>query len=101
MPWTVNSLSIWSCESDGAVVWKQDLGEPIVAAPLATRRTVYVLTVSGVLRAFDSVTGRPLWRQDAMKTDDEDAVSSPVLSDGRLYVACGGKIYCWGDAPSP
>jgi outer membrane protein assembly factor BamB len=88
-------------ESDGAIVWKQDVGEPIVAAPLATRRAVYVLTVSGVLRAFDSVTGRPLWRQDAMKTDDEDAVSSPVLSDGRLYVACGGKIYCWGDEPSP
>jgi hypothetical protein len=88
-------------ESDGAIVWKQDVGEPIVAAPLATRRAVYVLTVSGVLRAFDSITGRPLWRQDAMKTDDEDAVSSPVLSEGRLYVACGGKIYCWGDAPSP
>jgi outer membrane protein assembly factor BamB len=88
-------------DSDGDVLWKRDLGEPIVASPVVTHRAVYVLTTSGTLFCLDASSGEITWRIDDLKNDDDDAYSSPALVDGRLYVASGGKLFCLGDKPQP
>ncbi len=87
-------------ETNGDVLWKRDLGEPIAASPVVTHRAVYVLTVSGTLHCLDAATGETNWRLDDLKNEDDDAYSSPALADGRLYVASGGKLYCLGDKPT-
>jgi outer membrane protein assembly factor BamB len=84
-------------DRDGDVLWKRDLGEPIVASPVVTHRAIYVLTVSGTFYCLDTTSGETIWRLDDLKNDDDDAYSSPALVDGRLYVASGGKLFCLGD----
>ncbi len=82
----------------GKPAWKQDLGEPAVTTPIVSGGRVFVLTIGGSLVALNANSGDILWRLDDLRSDDADVYSSPVLVDGRIYAASGGKLYCIGDA---
>jgi outer membrane protein assembly factor BamB len=86
-------------QASGDRLWKVDLGGPINASPIVAGGKVYVLTVSGLLACLSVEEGKELWRL-TLDVPDDDAYSSPTLSDGQLYVAAGGKLYCIGDKGS-
>jgi outer membrane protein assembly factor BamB len=86
-------------ERSGELRWKRDLDQPIVASPAVAGGKVYVLNTAGVLFCLSASDGTELWRFDEMETENLDAYASPTLAGGRLYVACGGKVYCIGERP--
>ena len=60
------------------------------ASPVSDGQRIYVVDNGGVLLAFDLKDGRQLWRKNLGTIQK----SSPVLADGKLYVATeNGKLY--------
>jgi outer membrane protein assembly factor BamB len=102
----------------GALIWKRELDGPIVTTPIVTSSVaqrpagagqeaamqqarggrVFVLTSGGTLFALDELSGEIVWRFDEIRAAAGDTFSSPVLAEGRIYAAIGGKLYCIGDS---
>jgi outer membrane protein assembly factor BamB len=93
-------LQLWSIDrAKGAVVWKRRLGGGNVKmrkhnmsspSPVTDGRTVWVMTGTGVLKAFD-FAGRELWSRDLQKDYGQFGLnwgyaSSPLLHDNSLFV---------------
>jgi len=94
------SLYLWSVgRDDGAVLWKRRLdnrdetkrkGNMSSPSPVTDGTTVWVMTGTGVLRAFD-FSGRELWSRDLQSDFGAFGIlhgysSSPLLHDSSLYV---------------
>lgn len=94
------SLYLWSVNrADGEVLWKRQLddrdeskrkGNMSSPSPVTDGSTVWVMTGTGVLRAFD-FSGRQLWSRSLQKEYGTFGIlhgysSSPLLHDGVLYV---------------
>jgi outer membrane protein assembly factor BamB len=94
------SLSLWSVNRNtGAVQWKRPLGGGNVRmrkqqmsspSPVTDGQLVWVMTGTGLLRAFD-FTGRELWMRDIQKDYGRFGIqwgyaSSPLLHDNSLFV---------------
>jgi outer membrane protein assembly factor BamB len=85
-------------QASGALVWKASMGAPIAASPVASGGKVFLLAVDGTLACLDAATGEQLWKLANYHGGDvDDAYASPVLFQGKLYVAVGGKVHCIGD----
>jgi len=95
-----NDLYLWSVNRiDGAVVWKKLLGGGNVKmrkqnmsspSPVTDGKSVYVMTGTGILKAFD-FDGKELWARDIQKDYGEFGLnwgyaSSPLLLDEALFV---------------
>lgn len=95
-----DNLALWSIDkTKGAVLWKQPLGGGNVKmrkqnmsspSPVTDGRAVYVMTGTGMLKAFD-FAGKELWSRDIQKEYGEFGLnwgyaSSPLLHDDSLYV---------------
>jgi outer membrane protein assembly factor BamB len=93
-------LALWSVDrARGVVVWKRRLGGGNVRArkqnmsspsPVTDGRRVWVMTGTGVVKAFD-VEGSELWARDIQKDYGRFGLnwgygSSPLLYDEALYV---------------
>lgn len=93
-------LSLWAVSRhDGSVLWQQHLdgrnvdkrkGNMSSPSPVTDGETVWVMTGTGVLSAFD-YQGKPLWKRDLQNEYGEFGInhgysSSPMLEDGVLYV---------------
>jgi outer membrane protein assembly factor BamB len=94
------NLFLWAVDkSKGEVLWKKPLGGGDVKmrkqnmsspSPVTDGRAVYVMTGTGVLKAFD-FTGKELWTRDIQKEYGEFGLlwgyaSSPLLFEDSLYV---------------
>ena len=88
--------------------WKSDVGEGsgddrhILAQPLVVDGTVYTMDARSLITAFDSETGRRLWRTD-IELDEEDGGyfgGGLAYEDGRLFVTTGFAIAFALDAGS-
>jgi len=94
------SLALWSVDRDtGTVRWKQGLGSGNRRArkqnmsspsPVTDGRSVWVMTGTGRLTAFD-LSGKALWSRDIPKEYGEFGLqwgyaSSPLLHDGALFI---------------
>ena len=95
-----DGLSLWALDrATGAVRWtrplaggnvmrrKQNMSSP---SPVTDGKTVWVMTGTGVLKAFD-FAGKELWSRDIQKEYGTFGLnwgyaSSPLLVDGALYV---------------
>jgi len=95
-----DALSLWALDrATGATVWsrplgggntrmrKQNMSSP---SPVTDGRTVYVMTGTGILKAFD-FAGRELWARDIPKDYGAFGLqwgyaSSPLLAGDALYV---------------
>ncbi len=95
-----NSLFLWAVDrTKGTVLWKRPLsgGNRVqrkannsTPSPVTDGRTVWVVTGTGVLKAFD-FGGRELWTRDIPKDYGEFGIqygygSSPLLHEGALYL---------------
>jgi outer membrane protein assembly factor BamB len=95
-----DGLAVWCVDrKPGTVLWKKPLGGGNVAkrkhnmsspSPVTDGKTVYVMTGTGVLKAFD-FEGRELWSRDIQKDYGPFGLnwgyaSSPLLFEGTLYV---------------
>jgi hypothetical protein len=68
------------------------------ATPLVIGKRVFTLGVTGVLVAWDTDSGRELWKQDFSKNIDTSKLfcgtaASPLEVDGRLVVQVGSDIH--------
>jgi outer membrane protein assembly factor BamB len=94
------NLELWSVDrGTGAVRWKRPLGGGNVRmrkqqmsspSPVTDGTTVWVMTGTGLLRAFD-FNGRELWLRDIQKDYGQFGInwgyaSSPLLFEDSLYV---------------
>jgi len=94
------SLALWAVDRDtGTVRWKQGLGSGNRRArkqnmsspsPVTDGRSVWVMTGTGRLTAFD-LAGTTLWSRDIPKEYGAFGLqwgyaSSPLLSNGALYI---------------
>ena len=94
------ALSLWAVDrASGAVKWKRPLGggntrmrkqNMSSPSPVTDGKTVWVMTGTGILKAFD-FEGRELWTRDIQKDYGRFGLnwgyaSSPLLVDGALYV---------------
>ena len=93
-------LSLWCVNrADGAVRWKQPMdtgnhkvrkGDMTSPSPVTDGKTVWLLTGTGVISAFD-FAGKELWTRDLQKDYGKLGLnhgygSSPLLYDGDLFV---------------
>jgi outer membrane protein assembly factor BamB len=88
-------------QRDGQRVWQRPIGRRVVASPIVSGGAVYVVTVQGLLVKLDAATGREVWRFDDLEEylADRDVFASPVLANGRIYLAAGGYVFCIRDRP--
>ncbi len=95
-----NNLSLWCLDrSKGNVLWKRSMGAGNRKArkqnmsspsPVTDGKTVWALTGTGILRAFD-FAGKELWMRDIQKDYgafglNHGYASSPLLHEDALYV---------------
>ena len=95
-----DNLALWCiAKNNGEVVWKQPLGAGNVKmrkhnmsspSPVTDGRAVYVMTGTGILKAFD-FAGKELWGRDIQKDYGAFGLnwgyaSSPLLFEDSLYV---------------
>ncbi|MCA1577540.1 MAG: PQQ-like beta-propeller repeat protein [Acidobacteria bacterium] len=95
-----DNLALWCVDkAKGTILWKQPLGGGNVKmrkhnmsspSPVTDGRAVYVMTGTGMLRAFD-FAGKELWGRDIQKEYGEFGLnwgyaSSPLLHEDSLYV---------------
>ena len=95
-----DDLYLWCVDrTKGTLAWKKMLGSGNVKlrkhnmsspSPVTDGKTVYVMTGTGLLKAFD-FNGNPLWARDIQKDYGEFGLnwgyaSSPLLYDDSLYL---------------
>ena len=95
-----DNLFLWSVDkTKGQVLWKQPLGAGNVKmrkqnmsspSPVTDGRAVYVMTGTGIIKAFD-FAGKELWSRDIQKEYGEFGLnwgyaSSPLLHEDSLFV---------------
>jgi outer membrane protein assembly factor BamB len=95
-----NNLYLWCVDrTKGAMLWKRLLGSGNVKmrkqnmsspSPVTDGKTVYVMTGTGILKAFD-FAGKELWMRDVQKEYGAFGLhwgyaSSPLLFEDSLYV---------------
>jgi outer membrane protein assembly factor BamB len=106
--------------ADGRLLWKKDLGSPVVASPALVQCpecggavNLYVVAAAGQVYCLDPTTGAQEWLLDVAKEQKLPAelFSSPTVvatreADGdhrRVYFGCGlntfqrGVLYCVED----
>lgn len=95
-----DDLYLWSVDrTKGALIWKKLLGSGNVKmrkqnmsspSPVTDGKSVYVMTGTGVLKAFD-FAGKELWTRDIQKDYGQFGLnwgyaSSPLLFEDSLYI---------------
>ena len=95
-----NALSLWALRrKDGEVIWKKHLGggnnkqrkqNMSSPSPVTDGTTVWIMTGTGILKAFD-FAGKELWMRDIQNDYGRFGLnwgyaSSPLLHDGDLIV---------------
>jgi outer membrane protein assembly factor BamB len=95
--------------SSGKQVWRQSYDAPYQVNPAATshgkgpkstpvvdRGRIFTLGISGIVSAFDSGSGKPLWRHDFQKdfrntSPEFGAAMSPVVEGDTVIAHVGGS----------
>jgi outer membrane protein assembly factor BamB len=97
--------------ADGKVLWTQKypaafkkneyavtMAKGPNATPLVNGKRLFTFGVTGVLVAWDTESGRELWKRDFSKSIDTSKIfcgtaASPLMVDGRLIVQVGSDIH--------
>jgi outer membrane protein assembly factor BamB len=69
-----------------AIVWQNQRGNSYSASPVLHDGILYVLTDTGMLSAFDALTGKPHYQLQRLPKPYQFK-SSPVGANGKLYLA--------------
>ncbi len=84
-------------DSEGNMIWNTTLNGGVQSSPIVNSEYVYVTTnvQHGKLYCLNLTTGNIVW--DFTPTPNNYILSSPILSNDRLYFGCdNGKLYCLG-----
>lgn len=71
--------------SSEAVMWSHDRDGTYISTPIVYRDQLYTLNNNGILTAYDSETGKLIFRSRVAGGGAYSA--SPIAADGRLYMA--------------
>lgn len=78
--------------TETGVSWRSSRALPSLASPLIYSDVLYLAKGGGVVSALNPRTGEIL-KQGRIAGAEEDAFSSPVAADGKIYVtSVGGKV---------
>ena len=69
-----------------AIVWQNQRGNSYTASPVLHEGTLYVLTDTGMLSAFDLASGKAHYQQQRLPKP-YSFKASPVAANGKLYLA--------------
>lgn len=85
--------------AEGALVrkWRSGIGSgssserQLLAQPVIAGGRIFTMDVMAEVRAFDSASGKLLWRAELAPEDDDDGILGGGLaaSDGKIYVTTG------------
>jgi outer membrane protein assembly factor BamB len=85
--------------SDGKLLWKHDLGSPVVASPTpapcpccAGTAALYVASSTGQLECLDPATGEKRWAYD-IEGAPAQVLASPALADFRTAEGKRRRLY--------
>jgi outer membrane protein assembly factor BamB len=84
--------------ASGERLWKHEIGEDVLSSPIVSGGRMFVVTSHGSVVCLDARSGQEIWRLDELRQATAEVYSSPMLANGRIYVAIGGKVHCVGDA---
>jgi outer membrane protein assembly factor BamB len=91
--------------TDGKPAGRHETGSEIMTSPAVGERTVYVVSTSGVLQAFDTRTGRAVWERtvgNAPGPNQFGTISSPAIARGHAYVGTQADGFvCVGEPGRP
>jgi outer membrane protein assembly factor BamB len=79
--------SLWAFDQVGHLFWSHPLGGSH-SSPAVANGVVYVGTDGGTLRAYDALSGSPLWESPDLGAE----VFSPAVSDGVVYVGTSDGV---------
>lgn len=79
--------------SNSHVAWSRLRGGSYIPTPLAYRGVLYLLSVNGILAAYDLETGRSLY-EVRLGNKGGAYSASPIAADGHLYIASeDGEVF--------
>src|SRR3989338_634481 len=96
----------------GGILWRTQLTSPSRAAPTILGDKIYVLTLDNHLAAYDSATGKFLWKYEGLSESasliyaaspavDNDIVIAPMSSGELTAVRAENGSVAWSDSLSP
>jgi outer membrane protein assembly factor BamB len=96
----------------GGILWRTQLASPSRAAPTILGDKIYVLTLDNHLAAYDSSTGKLLWKYEGLSESasliyaaspavDNDIVIAPMSSGELTAVRTENGSVAWSDSLSP
>ena len=82
-------------DSDGSILWRQDLGNPLRSAPTVSDHRVFVLSLENETYALDAKTGRRLWhhRGIAERASLLGTASPAVKGDIVVVPYSSGEVF--------
>ncbi|MFP4104589.1 MAG: PQQ-binding-like beta-propeller repeat protein [Phycisphaerae bacterium] len=96
---------LFCLSTDGKLIRKHPTGAEILTSPAVGERTVYFVSTSGVLQAFDTRTGRSVWERiigNVPTGQQFGYISSPAIARNRIYVGTQfDGLLCVGEAGEP
>jgi outer membrane protein assembly factor BamB len=84
----VVAAGFWHWQAGPKLLWKIELGAPVMSAPAASEDAVYVC-VTNALKAFNGISGKELWRF----SHDYPYMAGPPLLMGRNVFVWSSKLY--------
>ncbi len=79
--------------SDGRVLWEYDCRSALLASPILSGDRVLLVNCKGMAHCLDFRNKKLVWRLDVPRAASlgrtSEAISSPVLAGGRIYVGLG------------
>lgn len=89
---------VYSLDRQGRLLQKWNSGSPILAAPAATDRLVYVVNQDGLLVALDARWLQPVW--EVRLGAPGRYFSAPAVAQGHVYVGTPQDgLKCLGETP--
>lgn len=79
----------------GELLWEHEFDDNIYSSPLLVGSKVYLMDTKGVMYIFKM--SREGYDQLAENPLGENAVTTPAIADGRIYIRTDKHLYCIGN----
>jgi outer membrane protein assembly factor BamB len=81
--------------TDGTVLWRHMLGNPIRSAPSISGNRVYTVDINNELQALDAQSGQPQWHHNGISENATlmGASGPAVVPDGVIVAYSSGEVF--------
>jgi outer membrane protein assembly factor BamB len=93
MPTSYGALACYDAK-EGEILWEHEFDEGIYSSPLLVGNLVYVMDTAGNTHIFR--LSREAYQEISVNPLGEDAVTTPAIADGRIYIRTDKHLYCIG-----